>query len=299
MNKNKIFSQPSKMFRLTLVTALIAISLPSYAISQQLKVQTELAQLEHASGGRLGVYAINTMNNTVIQYHANQRFPMCSTFKAIAVAAVLKQSTLNPTLLQQKISYQKKDLVTYSPITEKHLAEGMTVAQLCEAAVEYSDNGATNLLLKKMGGPTAVNVFTRSINDTTFRLDRYEPMMSSALPGDLRDTTTPSAMAKSLQEITMGSTLGQTQRQLLLTWLKNNTTGDHRIRAALPKNWQVGDKTGTGDYGTTNDIGIIWPPKRPPIIIAIYFTQKDKLAASRDKLIADATRTAIRYFEGN
>lgn len=297
MNKKKVFSQRSKMLCLTLVAAFIAISLPSYAISQQLKVETELAQLEHAAGGRLGVYAINTADNTVIQYHADQRFPMCSTFKAIAVAAVLKRSTVDQNLLQQKINYQKKDLVIHSPVTEKHLSEGMTVAQLCEAAVEFSDNGATNLLLKKIGGPNAVNAFTRSINDTTFRLDRYEPLMSSALPGDLRDTTTPSAMAKSLQEITLGSTLGQTQRQLLLTWLKNNTTGDHRIRAAVPKNWQVGDKTGTGDYGTTNDIGIIWPPQRSPIVITIYFTKKEKLASSQDKVIADAAGIVMHYLE--
>ena len=257
-----------------------------------ISIQKKLAELEASSGGRIGFSAINTANNTHLQYHAQERFPFCSTCKLIGVSAILKQSMTDSHLLQQKVTYKKQDLVTYSPITEKHLADGMTISELCAAAM-LSDNTAINLLIKKLGGPEAVTAFAHSIGDNAFRLDRIEPELNSAIPGDLRDTSTPAAMTKSVQRLALGNSLATPQRELLQAWLKSNTTGGSRIRAGVPKGWVVGDKTGTCDYGTTNDIGIIWPPKSPPIVVAIYFTQNKKEAAPRDDIIASVTRILI------
>ena len=256
-------------------------------------IQNKLAALEASSGGRIGVSALNTATNTRIQYRAKERFPFCSTSKVIGVSAILKQSMTDSRLLQQKLTYKKEDLVAYSPITEKHLADGMTIFNLCAAAITQSDNTEMNKQIKKLGGLEAVTAFARSIGDNTFRLDRWEPKLNSAIPGDLRDTSTPAAMERSLQQLALSDALALPQRKQLQTWLKSNVTGNYRIRAGLPKAWIVGDKTGTGDYGTTNDIGIIWPPKRSPIVVAIYFTQNKKNAVKREDIIASVTHLLI------
>jgi beta-lactamase class A len=252
-----------------------------------------IEKLESSFGGRIGVYAINTANNETISYRANERFPMCSTAKVMVCAALLKNSMKNPDLLQKNIKYTKNDLVVWSPITEKHLNDGMTISELCAAAIDYSDNTAVNLLIKQLGSPKIVTQFVRSIGDKKFRLDRSEPELNTAIPGDVRDTTTPAAMAKSLQKLTFGNVLGVSQREQLQIWLKANTTGNTRIRAGVPKGWIVGDKTGGGAYGTNNDIAIIWPPKCPPIIVAIYTTQTKPDATPNDQVIAAATRIVL------
>ncbi len=258
-------------------------------------IQKKLADLEVSSGGRIGLFVINTGDNTHLQYHAKERFPMCSTSKMMAVSAILKQSTKDRHLLQHKIAYTTKDveLSGYAPITKNHIIDGLVISELCKAAITQSDNTAMNLLMKKLGGPEAVTSFAHSIGDNKFRLDRYEPELNSAIPGDLRDTTTPKAMTESLNKLAFGKALELTQQDQLLAWLKGNTTGSARIRAGVPKDWLVGDKTGTGSYGTTNDIGIIWPPKGSPIVVAIYFTQNKKNAAPRDDVIASVTRILI------
>lgn len=256
-------------------------------------IQKDLRKLELSAGGRIGVFAINTGNNTRLQYRAKEHFPFQSTFKVIGVSAILKESMTNHHLLQQKITYTKQDLVDWSPITEKHLADGMTVSELCAATMMFSDNTAINLLMKKLGGPKAVTTFAHSIGDNAFKLDSWEPKLNSN-PTDLRDTSTPEAMGKSLQQLALGNALATVQRGQLLGWLKANTTGNSRIRAGVPKDWIVGDKTGTGDYGITNDVGIIWPAHCPPIITAIYYVQDKKNVTPRDDVIASATQILIR-----
>ena len=258
-------------------------------------IQKKLADLEVASGGRIGLSVINTGDNMHLQYRDEERFPMCSTSKVMAVSAILNQSKKDSQLLQYKIAYTKKDVESsgYAPITKKNVIEGMVISGLCKAAITKSDNTAMNLLIKKLGGPEAVTSFAHSIGDNKFRLDRYEPELNSAIPGDLRDTTTPKAMTESLNKLVFGDALELTQQDQLLAWLKGNTTGSARIRAGVPNGWLVGDKTGTGSYGTTNDIGIIWPPQGSPIIVSIYFTQNKKDASPRDDVIASVTRIMI------
>ncbi|MBR7955748.1 PenA family class A beta-lactamase [Burkholderia cenocepacia] len=255
-----------------------------------------LADLERDAGGRLGVCAIDTASGRVIEHRAGERFPFCSTFKAMLSAAVLAQSVERPGLLQQRVTYTRADLVSYSPVSEKHVGAGMTVAALCEAAIQYSDNSAANLLMKLIGGPSAVTAYARSIGDDTFRLDRWETELNTALPGDPRDTTTPAAMAASLRVLTLGDALPAAQRAQLVAWLRGNKVGDKRIRAGVPAGWAVGDKTGTGDYGTTNDAGVIWPTSRAPIVLAVYYTQTRADARAKDDVIASVARIVAQTF---
>lgn len=255
--------------------------------------QDRLAALESAAGGRLGVAALNSANGARISHRANERFPLCSTFKVLAASAILQRSAVQSGLLQRRIAYTKDELVAYSPITGEHAGEGMTVAELCAAALQYSDNTAANLLMKMLGGPSAVTAFARSIGDAEFRLDRWETELNTAIPGDARDTSTPAAMAGSLQRLALGDALGGAERDRLVHWMRGNTTGAARIRAGVPADWQVADKTGSGDYGTANDVAVAWPPGKPPLVLAIYFTQRGKDAkdaAYRNDVLATAAR---------
>lgn len=255
--------------------------------------EVQLADLEKLSGSRLSVFALDMKNSAQIRYRADERFPLLSTFKVMAIAAVLKRREREPNLLNQRICYNKSNLVTYSPITEKHLSNGMTVAELCAAALQYSDNTAGNLLIRLIGGPAAVTKFARSTGNNMFRLDRWETALNTAIPHDPRDTATPESMARSLRAFTLGNALTPDSRAQLIKWLGGNTTGDKRIRAAVPASWPVGDKTGSGNYGTANDIAVIWPPNRAPIVLAIYTTHNRSDAKRSNELVAQIARIAL------
>ena len=249
--------------------------------------------LEKRFDARIGVFALDSASAQQVHYRANERFALLSTFKVMAAAAVLKRSERETQLLNRRIRYTKSQLVTYSPITETHLDDGMTVGELCAAALQYSDNTAGNLLLRLLGGPAALTQFARSTGNHEFRLDRWETQLNTAIPGDPRDTATPEAMARSLRQFTLGNALSTASRAQLIAWLRGNTTGDKRIRAAVPASWPVGDKTGSGDYGTANDIAVIWPPNRAPIVLAIYTTRHQADAKRDDKLTVEAARIAL------
>lgn len=265
--------------------------------SAPVSVEDQLSTIEASSEGRLGIAAIDTSNNERIQYRAYERFPAGCTSKVMGVAAILKKSMQDNQLLQERIMYQKTDLTNWTPITEKHLADGMTISELAAAAISYSDNTAMNLLVKKLGGPQEMTTFARSINDNDFRQDHIWPDEARSSPQSNLDSTTPAAMQKSLQNIALGNVLETTQREKLLTWLKENVTGNARIRAGVPKGWIVGDKTGTGfNYGTTNDIAIIWPPTCKPIVVAIYYSSNKKETPKRDDIIASATKILLHSF---
>lgn len=256
---------------------------------------SQFEQLELALVGRLGVFAVNAETGDHISYRSDERFPVCSTFKMLLAAAFLQRSEQNSGLIDQKIKYSKNDIVEYSPITEQNLEEGMTISELCAATVQYSDNTAANLLMKELGGPEAVTAFARSIGNNDFRLDRWETELNTAIPGDARDTATPKSMAYSLLKLSLQDGLGESQRQRLNEWLIGNTTGASRIRAGIPEGWLIGDKTGGGRYGTSNDIAVIWPLNRAPVIISIYTTQNDENAKARNDVIASATRIVVDW----
>ena len=247
----------------------------------------ELAQFETRSGGRLGVAVLDTGDDSFTQHRGDERFPMCSTFKLLAAAAVLKAAGDDLAGLQRRIQLKKSALVTYSPVTEKHVGgDGMSLADICEAAVTMSDNTAGNMMLKQIGGPEGLTSFARSLGDKVTRLDRTEPDLNEARPGDPRDTTSPKSMAGDMKSLLLGNALSPAARDQLTRWLIANRTGFARLRAGLPRSWRVGDKTGAGRNGTNNDVAIVWPTDRPPLIVTVYLTGSHLEMGQQNEIIA-------------
>ncbi|MGQ7776645.1 MULTISPECIES: class A beta-lactamase BlaIII [unclassified Bacillus (in: firmicutes)] len=249
------------------------------------------AKLEKEYDAKLGIYALDTGTNQTFAYHANDRFAFASTSKSLAAGALLRQNSIEA--LDEKITYTREDLSNYNPITEKHVDTGMTLKELADASVRYSDSTAHNLILKKLGGPSAFEKILREIGDTVTNSERFEPELNEVNPGETHDTSTPEAIAKTLQSFTLGTALPKEKRELLVDWMKRNTTGDKLIRAGVPKGWEVADKTGAGSYGTRNDIAIIWPPNKKPIVLAILSNHDKEDAEYDDKLIADTTKVVL------
>lgn len=268
--------------------ALAAAPVLHLAEAQAASVQARLRALEAELQGRLGVAAIDTATGKRIDYRASERFAMCSTFKMMAAAAVLARSVHEPQLPGRRIRITQADLLSHSPVSAQHLDDGMTLEQMCAAIVIHSDNGAANLVLRELGGPAGLTRFARSIGDQAFRLDRWETELNTAIDGDPRDTTTPAAMQASLQALVLGEALPAAQRGMLKGWLIACVTGPTAIRAGVPAGWTVGDKTGAGGYGSRNDIAVLWPPQRAPIVLAIYTVQKRKDGVARNDIVAAA-----------
>jgi beta-lactamase class A len=257
-------------------------------------IRRRLAEIEAESGGRLGVSIVDTTSGLHAGLRTDERFPMCSTFKVLAAGAVLARTDRGAEYLQRRVVFSQSDVVPNSPATSKHTREltgntGMSIAELCKAAITLSDNTAANLLLATFGGPAGLTAFARGLGDGITRLDRNEPTLNEAIPGDPRDTTTPNAMLGNLRELLLGEHLSSSSRAQLLAWLAANETGGARLRARLPKDWGVGDKTGTGDHGTANDIAILWPPGRGPVLVTVYLTETDGSAARSNAAIADVS----------
>jgi beta-lactamase class A len=253
----------------------------------------QFAALERKHGGWLGVSMLDTESGRRIRHRAGERFLMCSTFKWLAAAAVLARVDSGKERLDRRVVYGKDALLDYAPVTSKHVdAAGLSVAELCAAAVTLSDNTAANLLLASMGGPTAITAFARSVGDETTRLDRIEPELNLGSPGDIRDTTTPDAMLATMHRVLLGDALTTSSRNLLLQWLRGCTTGLDAIRADLPAGWTVGDKTGSGSQGETNDVAIIWPPLRKPLLVTAYYAGSHAEPAQRKAVLAAVGRVA-------
>lgn len=250
-----------------------------------------LADLEASFDARLGVVAVDTGSGRRVEHRADERFAYASTVKALLAAAVLDSTTDEE--LDEVIPFTSSDLVTYSPVTENRVGEGMTRRELADAAVRFSDNTAANLLLEDLGGPEALARALRAVGDDVTLPARTEPDLNEAVPGDDRDTSTPRALAASLRAFAVDEALSATDRQVLNGWLQGNTTGDELIRAGVPAGWLVGDKTGSGGYGTRNDIAVITPPGRSPIVLAVLSDKGEVDAESDAALIAAATRATL------
>jgi beta-lactamase class A len=255
-----------------------------------------VGSIEQRTTSRIGVAALDTGSGKHLDYRSEERFPMCSTFKFLAAAAVLKRVDGGQEKLDQFVSYEAKDILEYAPVTKVHLKDGgMTLGALCAAAIEQSDNTAANLLLDPIGGPAGLTNFARSLGDKMTRLDRKEPELNSAIPGDERDTTTPAAMCADMQQLLLGNVLSKSSRQQLEDWLRHNETGALMIRAGVPKTWTVGDKTGRGANGATNDVAIIRPPGRAPILVAIYSIGSTSSANDRAATVAETARVIVEF----
>lgn len=257
-----------------------------------------LARLEASSGGRLGVTILDLASGRRLTHRAEERFPLCSTFKLLAGAFALARVDRGLDRLDARIVFGKDDLVPYSPITGTRVGgDGMTVAEICEAAITLSDNTAGNLLLDRFGGPAGLTGFLRGLGDPITRLDRREPALNESAPGDPRDTTTPAAMAETMHRLLFGDALSSGSQQVLKGWLLASRTGGERLRAGCPADWQVGDKTGTGENAVTNDVAVLWPPDKVPMIVTAFYAQSSIPPERRNDVLAHVGRFAVAMRE--
>lgn len=269
-------------------------SRPAAALAASL--QNDLAAIEAKVGGRLGVAVLDTASGASADYRGNERFPICSTFKVLAVSAVLKRAEMGREHLDRHIAIKRADLIAYSPVLKDRIGDSVALVELCAAAMTESDNTAADLVLKNLGGPAAVTAYARTIGDTVTHLDNSEPLLNRAKPFGISksDTTSPLAMVNDLQALVLGDALAPGSRDQLKTWLLGCKTGDNRLRAGLPAGWECGDKTGSDDKnGSTNDIGVLWPPQRQPAIVAAYLTQTKAKYEDREAALAGVARAVV------
>ncbi|MFD9858249.1 class A beta-lactamase [Streptomyces alboflavus] len=255
------------------------------------------ADLEREFDARLGVYALDTATGATLAHRADERFAFCSAFKALAAAAVLDGNPLPH--LDKRVTYSRADLMKHAPVTARHVDTGMTIRQLCDAAIRHSDGTAGNLLLRDLGGPDRLTAYARGLGDKVTRMDRVEPAITQATPGDPRDTSSPRAFGGTYQKIVIGDALPGRKRAFLLDLLERNATGAERIKAGLPRGWTIADKTGTGDHGTLNDIAVLWPPRSaPPVLLAIMTSKAAKDAPYDQALLAEAAEYVTSVLPG-
>ncbi len=257
------------------------------ALSAGKDIDKQLASLEKRTGGRLGVCVLDTKSNASFGHRQDERFAMCSTFKALAAAFVLARVDKGEEKLGRRIAIAKADLHSHSPVAEKHVGDTMTVGELCDAAVTYSDNAAANLLLASFGGPDGLTAWLRSIGDETTRLDRTEPALNEAKPGDPRDTTTPAAMIRTLGKLLLEDVLSPSSRDQFTAWLVANRTGGRRLRAGLPAGWTIGEKTGTSGHGEVGDVGFMRPRDGHTILASVYIAEATKPMKELEPIFAE------------
>lgn len=283
------------------LTALAAVTLLSRASHASPSVDdpvlSTIRAVERRLGARLGVALRDVQTGRTWSHRADERFPMCSTFKVLAAAAILARVDAGTETLDRRVPVTPADLVPYAPVTEKAVGKSLSLAELCAAAITLSDNAAANLILRALEGPEGLTRFLRGLGDTLTRLDRWEPDLNEATPGDPRDTTTPEAMIADLDRLLLGDALRPASRAQLAAWLSANKTGDTKVRAGVPATWRVGDKTGSGGHGSNNDSGILWPPAMPqprkPILFAIYMTETKASLADKNAGMADIARALV------
>jgi len=267
----------------------VALAVSPRTLAMQARgVAARLAALEQRHGGRLGIAILDTGNGARAAWRGDERFLMCSTFKLLLVAAVLKRVEGGQEKLDRRVVFGKDVLLEYAPVTRLHVGPpGMTVAQLCEAAITLSDNTAANLLLATIARPSGVTHYARTLGDTLTRLDHIEPFLNR--PNSEDDTTTPWAMLGDMQKLLLGDALSQGSRDLLTRWLTANKTGADSLRAGLPADWREADKTGSG-HTANNDIAILWPPNRKPLIVTSYYDNAKVEVAARKAVLAEVGR---------
>lgn len=265
---------------------------PVRAASWRGRIERGLAALEARHGGRLGVAIVDTGSGRTLSHRGYERFPMCSTVKFPTAALVLARVDRGQERLDRHVSYGRRDLATYSPVTEKNVRTGMAIGALCEAAITLSDNTAQNLLFDSFGGPAALTAYLRSIGDRVTRSDRRETALNDVARGDPRDTSSPLAMLRVMQRTLTGDALSRLSRDRLAAWMLATTTGDKRLSAGAPAGWRTGDKTGTGARNATNDIAIFYPNRRAPILITAFHIDSPASLDAREALLADVGRLA-------
>lgn len=280
---------------LSACAAVAALPLTACSTAQNQSASEPWSRIEKQSTGRMGIAVLDTADGKLEGQRLDERFPMCSTFKWLAAAHVLQRVDQGREQLDRRIRFERKALIEYSPITEPQAGKnGMTLAELCHATITVSDNTAANLILETLGGPQGMTAFARSLGDEVTRLDRWEPDLNESKPGDPRDTTSPRAMATLLQQLVLGDVLSPRSRELLVQWMRATSTNRNRLAAGLPEGWKIGSKTGSSGTGSVNDVGVFWPPNRPPIIAAVYITQGTSSTKSIEPAIAAVAQQITR-----
>ena len=264
--------------------------------SGALSAAARIAALEKREGGRLGVEALDTATGRRLQHRSGERFGMCSTFKFLAAAAVLQRVDRGAEHLDRRIEYGESDLFEYAPVSKEHVKDGgMALVDICAAAVQWSDNTAANLMLKSLGGPEAVTAFIRSTGDKVTRLDKYEPDLNVVRPGEVHDTTTAASMVGLLSSVILGEVLSAASRTRLRGWMLDAKVGEQRLPAGLPSGWRIAHKTGTWS-DQTNDVGVVWPPDRAPIIVAALYSRAGTRQQQREDVLRDVGRIVASSF---
>ncbi len=276
------------------IFALLVVN--STARATRFPATAEFELLEHLSGGMIGLAAINTHNNARILYRAQERFPVNCTSKVMAVGALLEKSERDHDLLARKLPLPAT--LPDGELLRKYQKTGISLEKLAQEILTGRNHTAINMLVKQLGGLEKVAEFSRKTGNSALLMKRWWPSEARWLWHELQDTSTPASMADNLYQLTLGSGLAKAQRGQLIQWMKENTSGENRIRAGVPFGWDVAEKTGTGFYhGTTNDIGVIWPPNAKPIVIAIFYKHPDKKAEKREDILARATKIVLRSFK--
>lgn len=273
------------------------LAVPLTSVAAHADLAPQFSEIEKKAQGRLGVVILDTGTGARLAYRGGERFALLSTFKVLAAGLILSRVDNGKEALDRRVTYRERDLVSYSPETKLHVADGMTLGAICEAAITLSDNTAGNLMLASFGGPAALTAFMRSLGDKVTRLDRTETELNEAKPGDPRDTTSPDAMADMLSKLLVGDALSVRSRKQLAEWMVASKTGGTRLRAGLPKDWRVGDKTGTSERNA-NDVAIVWPPDRAPLIIASYLAESSATPDERNAAHAAVGRVAAAWRRG-
>ena len=286
------------MLRSRFIIALLAeAAFSQFAHAIDDSSEARIAEIERTNGPRIGIVAIDSKSGRRIEHRPDERFPMCSTFKLLAVSAALQRIDQAKEKLDRFIPYGEKDLLEYAPVTRQHVQEGgMKLEALCQAAIEQSDNTAANLILQAIDGPASVTKFARSIGDPITRLDRKEPELNDFRPGEDKDTTSPAAICEDLRRLLMTDVLSQESRNRLNRWLESCQTGAGMIRASIPPVWRVGDKTGRSRSGATNDVAVIYPPDGAPIFVAIYIFNASTSDEQRSATVSTVARFVLEEF---
>jgi beta-lactamase class A len=268
----------------------LSLRLPFALAAATEDAKAQLAAVERQHGGRLGVAMLDIGSGKRIGYRADERFLMCSTFKMLLAAAVLARVDRGQEQLGRRLVFSKDAVLEYAPVTSQHVGPpGMTIAQLCQAAIALSDNTAANVLLAHLGGPAIVTAFARQLGNPLTRLDRIEPELNRPSADGLSDTTTPDAMLGDLQKLTLGSVLSEVSRKQLIAWLCETTTGKTLLRAGVPADWRIGEKTGSG-VTQRNDVAIMWPPQRQPLLVTAYYENMQASDEQRAAVLAEVGR---------
>jgi beta-lactamase class A len=275
-----------------------AVAEPTDSAESDSRVQERLRELERAYNAIIGAHRVDFDTGRNINYRDAELFAVCSTFKTYAAAAVLQKTQWGQLRLDDEVQIDPAALVDNSPVTQAHAGGTLPLAELCRAALQQSDNTAGNLLLQAIGGPPAIADFARQLGDDATRLDRWETELNSAMPGDPRDTSTPHMIGRGYRNLLSTDVLAPPQRQQLEDWMRGNVTSS--MRPGLPAGWTCADKTGSGDYGSTNDIGMVYAPDGRHVILSVMTRSQlpNPKAANLRPLITEVARFAVPYVIG-